>query len=131
MSARSYLVKLFAGMLIGAALAPVLPAAGARLPLVRFRVVDSSMLPAYQPGDRVLVWRLAYARRAPRAGDVVVLRDPEGAVPFLLKRVAAPADGSRGSGVYVLGDNPSASRDSRAFGVVARGGVIGRVVLKY
>jgi nickel-type superoxide dismutase maturation protease len=85
------------------------------------------MVPAYQPGDRLVVNRLAYLFRRPRPGDVVVLRDPQVAGRLLLKRVVA-ADGD---GVVVLGDNAAGSRDSRSFGPVRRRDIVGKALLRY
>jgi nickel-type superoxide dismutase maturation protease len=104
------------------------------LPLVsRYIVEGSSMEPAFRPGDRVLVNRLAYRSRHPRAGEVVVLRDPERQGHVLLKRIAeAPEQhGPSLTRVYVLGDNAAESRDSRAFGTVALEQVLGRAWIKY
>lgn len=91
------------------------------------------MEPAFRSGDRVLVNRLAYRWRPPRAGEVVVLRDPQRDGHVLLKRVAAApgGDAAAASGIYVLGDNAAQSRDSRAFGVVAVERILGRAWLKY
>jgi signal peptidase I len=102
-------------------------------PVSRYVVEGSSMQPAFRSGDRVLVNRLAYRSRAPRAGEVVVLRDPEREGHVLLKRVGdAPeqfvASPTR---VYVLGDNEAESRDSRAFGTVALGQILGKAWMKY
>ena len=93
-------------------------------PLRRFRVEDDSMQPALEPGDYVLVNRWAYRLRAPRTGDLVVLRDPENPGRFLIKRLANSADPGR---LTVLGDNESRSRDSRTFGSVDRRDLIGKV----
>ena len=111
----------------------------------RFRIADDSMRPALQDGDRVLVDRSAYAAAPPAVGDVVALEDPELAGRFLVKRVAAvgPSDhvaaieGIRDPGatiavpvpagtVYVRSDAPE-GRDSRRFGPVPRGRLLGRV----
>lgn len=101
--------------------------------LSRYVVDGTSMEPAFRPGDRVLVSRLAYRRRAPRAGEVVVLRDPERRGHVLLKRIAKPPDAVApgASHLYVLGDNTAESRDSRAFGTVHRDEIIGKAWLKY
>lgn len=105
------------------------------LPLSRYIVDGASMEPAYRAGDRVLVNRLAYRRRPPKPGDVVVLRDPERVGRYLLKRIAlAPVDptprvephAGAPSGVWVLGDNAAESRDSRRFGAVPPAAIIGQ-----
>lgn len=96
-------------------------------PLARFRVADDSMRPALAPGDYVLVNRWAYRTRAPAVGDVVVLRDPEHPSLFLLKRVASLVDPER---LFVMGDNTESSRDSRAFGPVSRGLIVGKVWMR-
>ena len=103
-------------------------------PVMRYVVEGPSMEPAFRAGERLLVNRIAYRRRAPRVGDVVVLRDPERPDRYLLKRIAAPATGQPAPGqrrFFVLGDNAALSRDSRAFGPVAREQIIGRVWRRY
>jgi nickel-type superoxide dismutase maturation protease len=101
-------------------------------PLSRFVVEGPSMEPAYRAGDRLLVNRLAYVRRPPAPGEVVVLRDPEQAGRLLIKRVATPPDEpARSSGVWVLGDNGVESRDSRAFGYVPRRRIVGKAWFRY
>lgn len=81
------------------------------------------MQPALRPADRILVatWL------APRVGDIVVVRDPQWSLTYLVKRVVALS----AHGVEVRGDNPNASRDSRHFGTVPRALVRGRVVYRY
>jgi nickel-type superoxide dismutase maturation protease len=86
-------------------------------------VEGGSMRPALEPGDRLLVVR----RRRYRPGDVVALRDPRHPDRVVVKRVAA-LDGDR---LVVLGDAPDASTDSRTFGPVAAGAVLGRAVYRY
>ncbi|HYT00180.1 MAG TPA: nickel-type superoxide dismutase maturation protease [Thermoplasmata archaeon] len=96
-------------------------------PLGRFRVDDDSMRPTLDPGDYVLVNRWAYRIRSPRAGEIVVLRDPEAPDRFLVKRIS----GTGGpSGLAVVGDNADRSRDSRAFGPVPPERIIGKVWLR-
>lgn len=105
-------------MAAGAAVLAALLALAARF-LRRVEVRGPSMRPAFEDGDRLLVgppWRL-------REGDVVVLAEPGGEGLRAVKRVAAVGPGS----VVVLGDNPGASRDSRAYGPVPRRAVLGRV----
>jgi nickel-type superoxide dismutase maturation protease len=87
----------------------------------RLEVEGDSMRPTLLAGDRVLVWRCARAR----PGDVVALDEPPG---YTVKRVASAG---AGGGVIVLGDNSSASTDSRHFGPVDPRAILGRVVWRY
>lgn len=93
------------------------------------RVADESMMPALRPGDRLLIDPGAFRGRLPRAGDVVVLDDPEHGVRWLVKRVAA-VDGATGE-VDVRGDAADRSRDSRQFGPVPLRTVLGRAYRIY
>ena len=79
-------------------------------------VSGPSMEPTLSHGD----WILARPVRTVRVGDVVVVEHPGRPGMLVVKRVAAVAD----QGIWVLGDAPDASTDSRDFGhvpeVVAR-----------
>lgn len=100
-----------------------------RLGSRRCIVIDGSMRPTLEPGDRLLVDTHALRRRLPGVGELVVLRDPEGADRDLVKRVTAvdPATGS----VTVRGDAPDRSRDSRSFGAVPVRQLVGVVWFRY
>jgi nickel-type superoxide dismutase maturation protease len=93
-------------------------------PLARFRIEDRSMEPALHAGDYVLVNRWAYRKKAPVAGDLVVLRNPEATDQFLIKRIMS---GDVTTGFFVLGDNTPHSRDSRHFGMVPIHLIVGKV----
>ena len=85
------------------------------------------MQPALEHGD----WALAVRARRVRPGDVVVLEHPDRPGFEMVKRVVA-APGGRRLGpdeVWVEGDDPGASTDSRTFGPVAARSVAARVVL--
>ena len=82
------------------------------------------MQPALLPGDRVLVLQWS---RAFKPGDTVVYVDPERRRTIAVKRVVR-ADGKS---VEVRGDNVNVSRDSREFGPVPRGLVLGRAIYRY
>lgn len=81
------------------------------------------MLPAIRPGDRLFLDPRAYRHTAPRQGDVVVAQHPRTA-ELILKRVThVTAEGQ----LFLAGDNPDASRDSRQLGTFAPHMIRGRV----
>ena len=82
------------------------------------------MEPTLHEGDWLVVAPLT---RAPRRGEIVLARDPRDRERLVLKRVAAVDDGH----CTLLGDRPDASTDSREFGPVALGDVLGRAVFRY
>ncbi|RWZ82024.1 MAG: hypothetical protein EOT04_00095 [Candidatus Chaera renei] len=86
--------------------------------LVR-RVVGDSMAPSLRAGDIVLTWR-----RPPQNGHVVVAWQ---AGREVIKRVAAV----KKDRVYLLGDNPDVSSDSRDYGWVKSGDILGVVMLRF
>src|SRR3954470_10270399 len=93
-----------------------------RSPLRRVLVTGPSMAPSVRHGDQLLV-DVRAVRRPPRAGDVVVVRLPDR--PLSVKRVVRlDADGS----VWVEGDNPFGSTNSRDLGAVPAHAVTGRVL---
>ena len=84
------------------------------------RVEGLSMAPVFLPGKIVFAWRL----RKPRVGDVVIVRHHH---LELIKRVDK-IDGNR---VYLLGDNPDESTDSRQYGWLPTASILGVVVGGY
>ncbi len=87
------------------------------------------MLPTLRPGDRLQVDTRAYRDGPPRVGDIVVLVDPAEPARWLVKRVSAL---SRSAGtVEVRGDAAATARDSRQFGPVPLGSLVGRAVRCY
>jgi nickel-type superoxide dismutase maturation protease len=113
-------------------LAAAAVAAGAWLSVVARRWFDvvevqgRSMAPTLLPGDRLLIERLTYRRRAPRAGDVVLALDPRAPQREVIKRVHAA-----GPALDLRGDAPDASTDSRTFGVVPATAVHWRAAVRY
>jgi nickel-type superoxide dismutase maturation protease len=97
----------------------------AALRLRRVLVEGDSMSPRLLAGDRLLVVPV----RRPRPGDVVAVRHPRDPGRLLVKRVV-DVD-TRRDRVTVIGDNRRASTDSRDFGPVSRGEVVGRAVYRY
>ena len=86
-------------------------------PLMIRKVKGEGMYPTLEKGQMVVVWKRAKLQ----VGDIVVfIRDGAEKV----KRVS----GVEGDFLYVVGDNPRFSHDSRQYGYVARDTVIGRVI---
>ena len=89
------------------------------------------MRPTLEPGD----WALATAAGRVRAGDVVVIDHPERPGLEMVKRVERSSGQRAPDGtllvdeVWVEGDDPASSTDSRTFGAVPIGLVRGRVRL--
>jgi len=100
-----------------------------RLRSRRLVVVDRSMRPTLEPGDRLRFDPGAYRRGLPAVGEIVVLEDPEGRVRWLVKRVSRVA--GAGQAIEVAGDGGESARDSRTFGPVPVGAVVGRVYRRY
>ena len=78
------------------------------------------MEPALRAGDWIVVSTLS---RAPRVGEIVLVRDPRDPKNLMLKRVAGACT--------VLGDCPEGSTDSRTFGQVPLANVLGRAIFRY
>jgi nickel-type superoxide dismutase maturation protease len=91
--------------------------------LTRVRVIGPSMEPAARNGD----WWLVHRTTRVHPGDVVLLVHPGRPDALVVKRVTR----READGWWVLGDNADASEDSRQFGVVPDGGIVGRLVWRY
>lgn len=63
-----------------------------------------------------------------RVGDVVVARRPDRPELDIIKRIAAI---DAGGAIFLAGDNPVASTDSRQFGPVTRVQIVARVRWRY
>ena len=92
----------------------------------RYEVAGQSMHPTLAAGEYVLA-----ARRGPgfrvQPGDVVLALDPREPGRVIVKRIGAVD----AAGVWLVGDNPGASTDSREFGPVDLAAILGRVVAVY
>lgn len=105
----------------------------------RVTVQDRSMEPTLRPGDRLYVELLRGEERRVRTGEIIVLRDPEDPARWLIKRVGATSEDAPTperpplpvGTLLVVGDNRSASRDSRQFGPVSVDSVVGIVRSRY
>ena len=80
------------------------------------------MQPSLEPGDRVLVRQLGQ-KAAPSLGSVVVAWHPQRSDLRLIKRLSRVDS----TGLWLLGDNPAESTDSRQLGAVPTNLLIGEV----
>ena len=94
-----------------------------------YRVPSVSMEPALRTGDRFLVLKIG----GWGPGDIVVFHAPPRAADAcgvggtFVKRVLRES----GSRAFLVGDNRAQSCDSRAYGAVPKGSVVGRVFFVY
>lgn len=101
------------------------------------------MEPTLAAGDHVVVDLWSFRSRAPRPGEIVVIRGPGdqdlvkrvGREPYpgttLYPPAALPSDSPLEPMFIVLGDNPANSVDSREFGRVPLHRIRGRVAWRY
>jgi nickel-type superoxide dismutase maturation protease len=88
-----------------------------------FKVPDGSMEPGLKSGQYVMVSGLS---KRVKEGDIVVLKHPYRNM-HLVKRVKNANNGR----YFVLGDNETLfGEDSREFGHVSEGQIIGKVIFK-
>ena len=97
-------------------------------------VAETSMTPALQPGDTLLVlpagpYGLPWLRGAPRVGSIVIA-EREGRLD--VKRVAAWPVGTlqTPNALWLLGDNATASSDSRQGGPMPLNALRGIVIFR-
>ena len=91
-----------------------------------YHIPSVSMSPTLMPGDVVLVDSWAFNAHPAKKGDVVVTRKgPKGV--FLVKRVTQVKEDGQTRWIFVEGDNPAHSQDSRQFGWIDSALIIGQV----
>jgi nickel-type superoxide dismutase maturation protease len=83
------------------------------------------MMPAFEPGDVVLLGPSPQADPFAMTGDVVVARHPFRRNTHILKRVEHLTEEG---GLFLMGDDPEESTDSRSFGSIDPSAVLGVVV---
>jgi nickel-type superoxide dismutase maturation protease len=80
------------------------------------------------PSGALVVARPIDGRTPLRVGDVVVARRPDRPGLAIIKRIASI---EAGGSIFLAGDNPAASTDSRQFGLVPREQIVARVRWRY
>jgi nickel-type superoxide dismutase maturation protease len=96
-------------------------------PVYPLRVRGESMAPRLSRGALVIA-RAVDASTVLKAGDVVVARRPDRRGLEIIKRIhSIDAAGM----IFLTGDNPGASTDSRQFGPVRRDQIVARVCWRY
>lgn len=102
-------------------------------PFFPVAIAGESMRPTLGEGEWWLARRTTIRRegdrpaRDIRAGDIVVFTHPRGDGLIAIKRVVLTDP----AGLWVEGDNPQASTDSRQFGLLPRDRVLGRLLWRY
>lgn len=77
------------------------------------------MFPTLRPGQDVLVWCWFYK---PKIGDIVVIQVKG---KEMIKRVRQISSNHK---IFVQGDNEKESTDSRSFGPLKNGQIVGKVI---
>lgn len=105
-----------------------------------FIVSGSSMEPAFENGDYLIIDEISYYFRDPQKGDVIVFRYPLNPSKFFIKRIVGlpgetiEIDGKKISlsenQYFVLGDNLLKSSDSRRWGALEEDLLVGRAFLR-
>lgn len=93
----------------------------------RFCIVGDSMLPLLEAGTEVLINPAAYRYQRPQPGDLVVAHHPRQPGLRLIKWVVHTDE----AGCFLAGLNAAASTDSREFGLVPYGDILGQVVCRF
>lgn len=92
-------------------------------------VEGNSMLPTYNMGDILLCARIHRKNRDYRPGEIIVFRAPyEDEKYFVIKRVSFSVKQDNTNYLFVLGDNPKESYDSRMYGLINCKCVVAKVL---
>lgn len=88
------------------------------------RVTGRSMLPLLQPGDLLFVDPHAYRKSLPQVNEIVVAFHPYQSELKIIKRVSAVLPNER---YFLSSDNALEGSDSRTFGSLSLGNIVGKV----
>ena len=92
----------------------------------RVLVEGESMSPSLLPNESLFVKDDYYNNHLPQIGDIVLLKHPKEPQRVIVKRIHKIQDGN----IFVTGDNPPKSTDSRHFGSIRRQNIIAKVTSK-
>ena len=92
--------------------------------LFRVAVAGRSMEPTFRDGDWLLARRTS---GTPGIGDLVIASDPREPARLVVKRVRSVA----GDRVAIEGDRPDGSTDSREYGPIPTGSIVGQPLFRY
>lgn len=81
------------------------------------------MFPTIRAGDSLLIDEHHYVHQCPKIDDIVLFRDPRNFERILVKRIVRLDQ----EYVFLQGDNPLESTDSRHFGALHSSKIIARV----
>ncbi len=123
-------------------LCAILIVLGVRTFIVDLALVEGlSMYPTLRPGSVVAIVRCAYGLHIPgknyllrwsfpKVGDIVAAPNPRSG-RAIVKRVVAALPGLPPSepSLFLMGDNPGESLDSRKYGLLPVEAILGRVIL--
>ena len=93
----------------------------------RVLVDGESMSPTLLPGESLLVQDDFYKIHPPQVGDIILLQHPMRPELIMVKRIHK----IQSMEIFVLGDNPSQSTDSRKFGPIQNTNILGKVTSKF
>jgi signal peptidase I len=112
--------------LLAAVVLAILLVGAARRRFSVIKVVGRSMEPTLHEGERLLLLRTAHLS----VGDVVVVRGPVTMIKRVTRVDHASADTGQGghTRVFLAGDNPAESWDSRQLGAFDVADILGRIV---
>ena len=89
----------------------------------RFEVKGASMSPVLREGDWVFVRPVLPEQNAFSPGDILVARHPHQKNSMLIKRFTHRTE----YGLFLQGDNPGQSTDSRTLGAFPENRIVGKV----